>query len=39
MDMIVELKTKLEDTLAQKILAVPGVENATLMTHDGEVTY
>ena len=39
MDMIVELKTKQEDTLAQKILAVPGVENATLMTHDGEVTY
>lgn len=39
MDMIVELKTKQEDTLAQRILAVPGVENATLMTHDGEVTY
>ena len=39
MDMIVELKTKQEDTLTQKILAVPGVENATLMTHDGEVTY
>ena len=39
MDMIVELKTKQEDTLAQKILAVPGVENATLMTHDCEVTY
>ncbi len=39
MDMIVELKTKQEDTLAQKILAIPGVENATLMTHDGEVTY
>ncbi len=39
MDMIVELKTKQEDTLAQKILAVSGVENATLMTHDGEVTY
>lgn len=39
MNMIVELKTKQEDTLAQKILAVPGVENATLMTHDGEVTY
>lgn len=39
MDMIVELKTKQEDTLAQKILTVPGVENATLMTHDGEVTY
>lgn len=39
MDMIVELKTKQEDTLAQKILAVPGVGNATLMTHDGEVTY
>lgn len=39
MDMIVELKTKQEDILTQKILAVPGVENATLMTHDGEVTY
>ena len=39
MDMIVELKTKQEDTLAQRILAVSGVENATLMTHDGEVTY
>ena len=39
MDMIVELKTKQEDILTQKILAVSGVENATLMTHDGEVTY
>ena len=39
MDMIVELKTKQEDTLAQKVLAISGVENATLMTHDGEVTY
>lgn len=38
-DMIVELKTKEEMGLVEKVLAVPGVERATLMTHDGEVTY
>ena len=38
-DMIIELKTKDEDTLIEKVLAIPLVESATLMTHDGEVTY
>ncbi|MGM9548714.1 MAG: DUF4956 domain-containing protein [Faecousia sp.] len=38
-DMIVELKTKDEDTLIEKVLAIPMVESATLMTHDGEITY
>lgn len=38
-DMIVELKTKQEDALVEKVLAIPGVKRATLMSHDGEVTY
>ena len=38
-DMIVELKTKDEGALMEKVLAIPAVESATLMTHDGEVTY
>ena len=38
-DMIIELKTKDEDSLLEKVLAIPLVESATLMTHDGEVTY
>ena len=38
-DMIVELKAKDESTLMEKVLAIPAVESATLMTHDGEITY
>lgn len=38
-DMIVELKTKKEDVLLQQVLAVEHVTQATLMTHDGEITY
>lgn len=38
-DMIVELKTKDEDSLLEKVLAIPAVESATLMTHDGEISY
>lgn len=38
-DMIVELKTKDENALMEKVLAIPAVERATLMAHDGEVTY
>lgn len=38
-DMIIELKTKDEDSLIEKVLAIPAVESATLMTHDGEITY
>ncbi|MGM9660099.1 MAG: DUF4956 domain-containing protein [Faecousia sp.] len=38
-DLIVELKTKDEETLVEKVLAIPMVESATLMTHDGEITY
>lgn len=38
-DMIIELKTKDEDSLVEKVLAIPAVESATLMTHDGEISY
>ena len=38
-DMIVELKAKDESTLMETVLAIPAVESATLMTHDGEITY
>ena len=38
-DMIIELKTKDEAALVEKVLAIPTVESATLMTHDGEITY
>lgn len=38
-DMIVELKTKQEDALLEKVLSIPNVKRATLMSHDGEVTY
>lgn len=38
-DLIVELKTKDEETLMEKVLAISMVESATLMTHDGEITY
>ena len=38
-DMIIELKTKDEDSIIEKVLAINGVESATLMTHDGEITY
>lgn len=38
-DMIIELKTKDEDSLLEKVLAISGVESATLMTHDGEISY
>ena len=38
-DMIIELKTIDEDALVEKVLAIPTVESATLMSHDGEITY
>ena len=38
-DMVVELRTKDEYALVEKVLTLPGVEKATLMTHDGEITY
>ena len=38
-DLIIELKPKDEDSLIEKVLAIPLVENAALMTHDGEITY
>lgn len=37
-DMILEIKTKEEDALLEQILAVDQVTQATLMTHDGEIT-
>ena len=38
-DMIVELKTRQEDALVEAVMAIPHVQCATLMAHDGEVTY
>lgn len=38
-DLIVELKTRQEDTLVEKVMSLPHVERATLMAHDGEVTF
>ena len=38
-DLIVELKTKREEELVEQVLAIPKVSAATLMTHDGEITY
>lgn len=38
-DMIIEVKVKEEAALIDKLLAIPGVEKANLMTHDGEVTF
>ena len=38
-DLIVELKTKREEELVEQVLAIPEVSAATLMTHDGEITY
>lgn len=38
-DMIIELKTKNEAELIQSISKLEKVENATLMSHDGEITY
>ena len=39
MDMIVELKTKRENQLVENVSALNGIRTATLMAHDGEVTY
>lgn len=38
-DMIVELKTKQEQQLISDVYAVEGIRSASLMTHDGEITY
>ncbi len=38
-DMIVELKTKQERLLISDVYAVQGIRSASLMTHDGEITY
>lgn len=38
-DMIIELKTKDEAILIEKVLAIATIEKASLMTHDGEITY
>lgn len=37
-DMLVEVKVKEEAILIEQMLALPGIEKANLMTHDGEVT-
>lgn len=38
-DMIVELKTSQEQALVDKVMHIAHVERATLMAHDGEITY
>ncbi|MBO5891831.1 MAG: DUF4956 domain-containing protein [Oscillospiraceae bacterium] len=38
-DMIVELKTKQEHQLISDVSALEGIRSASLMTHDGEITY
>lgn len=37
-DLLIEVKTKDETTLIEKVSALASVERASLMTHDGEVT-
>ncbi len=37
-DLIIALKTKTEDKLLEAVTGINGVEGATLMQHDGEVT-
>ena len=39
LDLIVELRTDEGSRLIRNVLAVEGVESASLMTHDGEVTF
>lgn len=39
LNMIIELKTKEESRLLEKICDIDGVEYASLLDHDGEVTY
>lgn len=39
MDMIIELKTSHESQLIAAVSALDGIRSATLMTHDGEITY
>ena len=38
-DVLIELKPKDENALLEQVSALPGVERASLMSHDGEVTY
>lgn len=39
MDMIIELKTRNESQLISSVSKLEGIRTATLMTHDGEITY
>lgn len=39
MDMLIELKTKNESQLIKQVSALEHINNVTLMTHDGEITY
>lgn len=39
LDLIIELRTDTGNTLIQDMLSVDGVESASLMSHDGEVTF
>lgn len=39
LNMIIELRTKKESELLEKICTMEGVEYASLLDHDGEVTF
>ena len=39
MDMLIEVKTRREGQLIQQVSALEHIQNVTLMTHDGEITY
>ena len=39
LDMIVELRTDKGSNLLKEILAIDGVQSASLLSHDGEVTF
>lgn len=38
-DLVIEVKTAAPEALLSQVLALPQVESATLMNHDGEITY
>ena len=39
LDMVIELRTAEGSTLVKEIMAIPGVNSASLLSHDGEVAF
>ena len=39
LDMIIELRPSSENDLLKEILGIEGVQSASLLSHDGEVTF